>query len=143
MDSYNILDADLSAYTVLVADDIALSLNMVKKMLARYNFRVVTASDGQETLDAIEKYKPAMLLVDLMMPVLNGYEVIERVRSNPDYASMRIIVVSALNSNDSLVRALNMGADEFITKPIIMERLYDSVSKQFELILAMRADAER
>lgn len=142
MGSYNILDADLSAYTVLVADDIALNLLMIKKMLAKYNFKVVTAADGQEALDMIDEYKPALLLVDLMMPVLNGYEVIEKVRSNPDYASMRIVVLSALNTNDSIVKALNMGADEFITKPILMERLYNSVSKQFELILAMKADAE-
>ena len=142
MGSYNILDADLSAYTVLVADDIALNLLMIKKMLAKYNFKVVTAADGQEALGMIDEYKPALLLVDLMMPVLNGYEVIEKVRSNPDYASMRIVVLSALNTNDSIVKAFNMGADEFITKPILMERLYNSVSKQFELILAMKADAE-
>lgn len=141
MGSYNILDADLSSYTVLVADDIALNLLMVKKMLSRYNFKVVTASDGQEAMDMIAEYKPALLLVDLMMPVLNGFEVISKVRSNPDYTSMRIVVLSALNASESVIEALTLGADEFITKPITLQRLYDSVSKQFELILAMGADA--
>lgn len=141
MGSYNILDADLSSYTVLVADDIALNLLMVKKMLSRYNFKVVTASDGQEAMDMIAEHKPALLLVDLMMPVLNGFEVISKVRSNPDYTSMRIVVLSALNASESVIEALTLGADEFITKPITLQRLYDSVSKQFELILAMGADA--
>lgn len=142
MGLYNILDADLSAYTVLVADDIALHLTMVKTMLSRYNFKVVTASDGQEAIDKIAQYKPALLLVDLMMPVLNGYEVIRKVRRNPEYSSMRIVVLSALNANESIAEALTLGADEFITKPVIQQRLYDSVSKQFELILAMGADAK-
>lgn len=141
MGVYNILDADLSSYTVLVADDIELNLLMVKKMLAKYNFRVLTASDGQEAMDMIAEHKPALLLVDLMMPVLNGFEVISRVRSNPEYSSMRIVVLSALNASESIIEALTLGADEFIAKPITLKRLYDSVSKQFEMILAMGADA--
>ena len=60
MGSYNILDADLSAYTVLVADDMALNVLMVKKMLAKYNFKVVGAQNGQEALDMIAAYKPSL-----------------------------------------------------------------------------------
>lgn len=142
MGIYNILDEDLSEYTVLVADDIELNLVMVRKMLSRYNFNVVTAQDGREVLDKIAKYKPALLLLDLMMPVMNGFEVIGKVRSDDDYSQMRIVVLSALNASESVVEALTMGADEFITKPITMQKLYDSVSKQFELILAMGADAK-
>jgi DNA-binding response OmpR family regulator len=77
-----------------------------------------------------------------MMPVMNGFEVIGKVRSDDEYSQMRIVVLSALNASESVVEALTMGADEFITKPITMQKLYDSVSKQFELILAMGADAK-
>ena len=133
---YNILDADLSAYTVLLADDIELNLIMLKKMLSRYNFNVVTALNGQEALEKIAESRPVLLLLDLMMPVLNGFEVISKVRENPEYSSMRIVVVSALNTNDSIERALSLGANDFVAKPILMERLYDAVSRQFEAVLA-------
>ena len=136
MGVYNILDADLSAYTVLLADDIELNLVMLKKMLSRYNFNVVTALNGQETLEKIAESRPVLLLLDLMMPVLNGFEVISKVRENPEYSSMRIVVVSALNTNDSIERALSLGANDFVAKPILMERLYDAVSRQFEAVLA-------
>lgn len=137
MGVYNILDADLSAYTVLLADDIELNLVMLKKMLSRYNFNVVTALNGQEALEKIAESKPALLLLDLMMPVLNGYEVISKVRENPEYSSMRIVVISALNTNESVERSLSLGANDFIAKPILMERLYDAVSRQFEAVLAI------
>lgn len=136
MGVYNILDADLSAYTVLLADDIELNLIMLKKMLSRYNFNVVTALNGQEALEKIAESRPVLLLLDLMMPVLNGFEVISKVRENPEYSSMRIVVVSALNTNDSIERALSLGANDFVAKPILMERLYDAVSRQFEAVLA-------
>ena len=136
MGVYNILDADLSAYTVLLADDIELNLVMLKKMLSRYNFNVVTALNGQEALEKIAESRPVLLLLDLMMPVLNGFEVISKVRENPEYSSMRIVVVSALNTNDSIERALSLGANDFVAKPILMEHLYDAVSRQFEAVLA-------
>ena len=132
MGVYNILDADLSAYTVLLADDIELNLVMLKKMLSRYNFNVVTALNGQEALEKIAESRPVLLLLDLMMPVLNGFEVISKVRENPEYSSMRIVVVSALNTNDSIERALSLGANDFVAKPILMERLYDAVSRQLK-----------
>lgn len=141
MGVYNILDADLSAYTVLLADDIELNLVMLKKMLSRYNFNVVTALNGQEALEKIAESKPALLLLDLMMPVLNGYEVISKVRENPEYSSMRIVVISALNTNESVERSLSLGANDFIAKPILMERLYDAVSRQFEAVLAIGGGA--
>ena len=133
MGVYNILDADLSAYTVLLADDIELNLVMLKKMLSRYNFNVVTALNGQEALEKIAESRPVLLLLDLMMPVLNGFEVISKVRENPEYSSMRIVVVSALNTNDSIERALSLGANDFVAKPILMGRLYDAVSKNKRL----------
>ena len=141
MGVYNILDADLSAYTVLMADDIELNLVMLRKMLSKYNFNIVTALNGQEVLDRIAEYKPALVLLDLMMPVLNGYEVISKVRENPEYSSMRIVVMSAINTNESVERCLSLGANGFIGKPILMGSLYDTVSRQFEALLDMEKGA--
>lgn len=137
MGMYNILDADLSAYTVLLADDIELNLVMLKNMLSKYNFNIVTASNGQDALDKIDYYKPALIILDILMPVLNGFEVISRVRENPKCSSMRVVVMSALNTNEFIDRAVSLGANDFISKPIVMKNLYDVVSRQFEAVLAV------
>lgn len=134
---YNILDADLSAYTVLLADDIELNLVMLKNMLSKYNFNIVTASNGQDALDKIDYYRPALIILDILMPVLNGFEVISRVRENPKCSSMRVVVMSALNTNEFIDRAVSLGANDFISKPIVMKNLYDVVSRQFEAVLAV------
>lgn len=137
MGMYNILDADLSAYTVLLADDIELNLVMLKNMLSKYNFNIVTASNGQDALDKMDYYKPALIILDILMPVLNGFEVIGRVRENPKCSSMRVVVMSALNTNEFIDRAVSLGANDFISKPIVMKNLYDVVSRQFEAVLAV------
>lgn len=137
MGMYNILDADLSAYTVLLADDIELNLVMLKNMLSKYNFNIVTASNGQDALDKIDYYKPALIILDILMPVLNGFEVIGRVRENPKCSSMRVVVMSALNTNEFIDRAVSLGTNDFISKPIVMKNLYDVVSRQFEAVLAV------
>lgn len=142
MGMYNILDADLSAYTVLLADDIELNLVMLKSMLSKYNFKVVTALNGQGVLDKIREYKPVLVIMDLLMPVLDGYDVIGRIREKPECSDVRIVVMSALNTNDYIERALGLGANDFIAKPVSMGRLYDVVSKQFEAVLAKRGEAD-
>lgn len=141
MDAQQMMDRDLSAYKVLVVDDINLNLLLVRKMLGKYNFVTITAMNGQEALEKIESEKPVLVLLDLMMPVLDGYDVIRRVRADSAYKNLRIVVLSALNTNENVVKALNLGADEFLTKPITMEKLYESVNTQFEMILAMEADS--
>lgn len=141
MDAQQMMDRDLSAYKVLVVDDINLNLLLVRKMLGKYNFVTITAMNGQEALEKIESEKPVLVLLDLMMPVLDGYDVIRRVRADGAYKDLRIVVLSALNTNENVVKALNLGADEFLTKPITMEKLYESVNTQFEMILAMEADS--
>ncbi|MCQ2065103.1 MAG: response regulator [Bacteroidaceae bacterium] len=140
MGNRNMLDTDLSQYTVMVVDDIALNIMLVQKMLVRYNFKVVTASNGAEAMEMVRTEKPNLMLLDLMMPVMDGYEVIRRIKSDPQMSSVRIVVLSALNTNGNVVKALNMGADEFITKPITMDKLYASVNAQFEMIRAIEAD---
>lgn len=140
MGNRNMLDTDLSQYTVMVVDDIALNIMLVQKMLVRYNFKVVTASNGAEAMEMVRTEKPNLMLLDLMMPVMDGYEVIRRIKSDPQMSSVRIVVLSALNTNGNVVKALNMGADEFITKPITMDKLYASVNAQYEMIRAIEAD---
>lgn len=124
---------DFSSCRVLAVDDIPLNLLLVKKMLVRFNFQLETASGGQEALDSIARSKPDLILLDLMMPGIDGYEVIRRLKSNPDTANIRIIILTALTSGEDVSKGFNMGANDYIMKPIIMERLLTSVVTQLTM----------
>ena len=125
---------DYSKYNVLAVDDIPLNLLLVQKMLTRFNFRIRTASGGQQALDAVAAEKPDLILLDLMMPGIDGFEVIRRLRANPATADIRIVILSALNSNEDVVKGFNVGGDDFIMKPIIMEKLLTCVVTQIQLV---------
>lgn len=124
---------DFSSCRVLAVDDIPLNLLLVKKMLSRFNFSLETASGGQEALDSIARSKPDLVLLDLMMPGIDGFEVIRRLRSNPETADIRIVILTALTSGEDVSKGFNMGANDYIMKPIIMERLLTSVVTQLSM----------
>ena len=127
-------DHDYSKYNVLAVDDIPLNLILVQKMLMRFNFKMRTAANGQAALDAVVQQKPDLILLDLMMPGIDGFEVIRRLRENPETADIRIVILSALNSNEDVVKGYNMGADDFIMKPIIMEKLLTTDITQIQIV---------
>lgn len=131
-------DHDFSMYSVLAVDDIPLNLLLVQKMLARYNFKFRTAANGQQALDAVEKEKPNLILLDLMMPEIDGFEVLRRLRENPQTADIRVIILSALNSNEDVVKGFNLGANDYLVKPIIMEKLLSCVITQLQVVEAMK-----
>lgn len=131
-------DHDFSMYNVLAVDDIPLNLLLVQKMLARYNFKIRTAANGQQALDAVAEKKPDLILLDLMMPGIDGYEVIRRLRESPKTADVRIVILSALNSNEDVVKGFNLGANDYIVKPIIMEKLLSCVVTQLQMVEASK-----
>jgi len=129
-------DHDYSKYNVLAVDDIPLNLLLVQKMLSKFNFQFRTAANGQQALDAVAAQKPDLILLDLMMPGIDGFEVIRRLREDPKTADVQIVILSALNSNEDVVKGFNMGANDFIMKPIIMEKLLSCVVTQLQLVEA-------
>ena len=129
---------DFSQYNVLAVDDIPLNVLLVQKMLSRFNFKLRTASGGQEALDAVAQEKPDLILLDLMMPGIDGFEVIRRIRENPATEDIQIVILSALNSNEDVVKGFNAGANDFIMKPIIMEKLLSCVVNQLMIVEAQR-----
>lgn len=129
-------DHDYSKYNVLAVDDIPLNLLLVQKMLSRFNFKMRTAANGQLALDAVAAQKPDLILLDLMMPGIDGFEVIRRLRADPETADIQIVILSALNSNEDVVKGFNVGANDFIMKPIIMEKLLSCVVTQMQIVEA-------
>ena len=129
-----IQDMELSKYNVLAVDDIPLNLLLVQKMLSKFNFKIRTATNGREALEAVAQEKPSLILLDLMMPEIDGYEVLRRLRADAETEDIPIIILSALNSNEDIVKGFDLGANDFLTKPISMEKLLNVVATQFKLI---------
>ena len=120
---------DFSGFNILIVDDNPLNRLVVEKMLSQFNFSVRQAENGLECMKDFYYIKPHLILLDILMPVMDGFEVIEAVRENPAWKDVKIVVLSALNSNEDIVKAYNLGADDFITKPIVMDKLLNTIAK--------------
>lgn len=121
---------DASKTSVLIVDDIPINVTLIEKMLKPFHFVIEKANDGQTALDIVADNKPDLILLDLMMPGMNGYDVIKQLRAKEETQQLPIIVISALNSNEDVVKGYDLGANDFLTKPIIMNRLHTSVITQ-------------
>lgn len=101
---------------ILVAEDEELTLMAIEAKLKNEGFEVVCASDGREALKILEYYIPDILITDLLMPYVSGFELISIVKSNEN-RKIPIIVLSALGEENTVMEAFVLGADDFITKP--------------------------
>ena len=104
-------------YTLLVVDDDLDTLKLVGTTLEKQGFHIIAAKDGQEALDRVAETKPDLILLDVMMPKMDGYEVTRRLRANPDTAGIPIILFTAKAQVDDKVAGLDAGADDYLTKP--------------------------
>ena len=127
---------------VLAVDDTPENLRLIEALLVPQGYDVVTASSGRETLALLPKEKPDLLLVDIVMPEMNGYEVTRAVRAEPEWRHIPVIMITATGGAD-LVRSLEAGADDFVSKPFDQHELlarvksllrvksyYDTVQRQ-------------
>lgn len=118
---------DTSKIKILIVDDIPLNVLLIDKMLTKFKFCILKANSGADALRIIEEEKPNLVLLDLMMPGIDGYQVTQQVRTTITSKEMPIVILSALNSHDDINKAMALGADEFITKPVMMEKLHNCV----------------
>lgn len=123
----NINAAEVS---VLVVDDIALNILLIEKMLKKFGFEIRKANSGAQALEAIVERQPNLVLLDIMMPGMSGYEVLEKIRADKSMQELPVVMLSALSANDDVSKAISLGANDFITKPVVMERLYNTVASQ-------------
>lgn len=118
----------MNKHKVLIVDDVAVNRLMVNKMLGTFGMEVMEANNGLEALEALRHFEADVILLDLMMPVMDGFEMLRILRANPLTTHIPVIVLSALNTNDDIVAAYNAGANDFVTKPILFEKLVSSVN---------------
>ncbi|MBC8038518.1 MAG: PleD family two-component system response regulator [Rhizobiales bacterium] len=103
---------------VLVVDDILANVRLLEAKLAAEYFEVVTAMNGVDALESVQRTKPDIVLLDVMMPGIDGIEVCRRIKSNPQTQHIPVVMVTALDQPEDRVRGLEAGADDFLTKPV-------------------------
>lgn len=123
---------DNSQYTVLVVDDVPVNILLVKGMLAKQKFKVLSATSGQQALEVLTHEHPDCILLDRLMPNMNGFETTRAIRANPKTQDIPIILLSALNSDSDIKEGMDAGANEFVTKPFVQERLIASIQNQIK-----------
>ena len=109
--------------TILIADDEPNIVISLEYLLQRAGYRVVVARDGQEALDAIAAAAPDLVLLDVMLPRVSGFEVCQTVRENPALAPMRIVMLTAKGRDVERSKGLALGADAYVTKPFSTQDL--------------------
>lgn len=127
-----------SEYKILVVDDVMSNVLLLKVLLANEKFAITTASNGQQALNQVETEHPDLILLDVMMPGIDGFEVARRLKSSPATAEIPIIFLTALNGTTDIVKGFQVGANDFISKPFNKEELIIRVKHQISLVAAKR-----
>jgi adenylate cyclase len=103
---------------ILVVDDMPVNVKLLADLLTVKGYTVVTAASGAEALVKVEKEQPGLVLLDVMMPGMSGYDVCRKIRENPATAMLPVVMVTALDPAQERVKGIEAGADDFLTKPI-------------------------
>jgi CheY-like chemotaxis protein len=108
----------MSKAIVLIVDDEPFNIEVLEQALDGTDYQVVTASNGQEALEKIHSEQPDLILLDLMMPVMDGFQVLAKVKDDPMLRDTPIIIVSAEHDSKSVVKGIKQGAEDYLTKPV-------------------------
>jgi len=119
---------------VLVVDDNEMNRDMLSRRLERQGYRAIMAEDGQQALEMLPRHPVDLVLLDIMMPRMNGYDVLERAKKDPLLRHIPIIMISAVDDLDSVVKCVEMGADDYLFKPfnpiLLKARISASLEKK-------------
>ena len=132
------MEINPSEYKILIVDDVMSNVLLLKVLLTNEKFTIATASNGRQALEQVDKENPDLILLDVMMPDLSGFEVAQQLKANPATAEIPIIFLTALNSTADIVKGFQVGANDFISKPFNKEELIIRVTHQISLVAAKR-----
>jgi len=125
---------------ILIVDDEPSIVVPIQFLMEQQGYNVLVAENGEDALDIIYKYKPDLILLDIMLPRIDGYEVCEIVRLDPRYRDIKIIFITAKGREVEIAKGLALGADAYITKPFSNTEL---VSQVKELLANTHETAEK
>lgn len=125
-------------FKLLIVDDVQSNVLLLKALLGKEGYRIAVAMNGQEALVMTEKELPDLILLDVMMPGMDGFEVAEKLKAQECYRDIPIIFLTALDDTQSIVKGFKLGANDFISKPFRKEELMIRISHQLSLVAAKR-----
>lgn len=108
----------MSTPRILIADDNAANRELLEALLDKIDCEIAIAIDGQDTLSQVTSFHPDLILLDVMMPKLSGFEVCRTLKSNPATSKIMILMVTALSELGDIERAVDAGTDDFLSKPV-------------------------
>ncbi|MDO4629240.1 MAG: response regulator [Planctomycetia bacterium] len=123
----------MAANRILIADDNQTNVELLETFLLSVDCEIEMAYDGAETLEKVKSFQPDLILLDIMMPKLNGFEVCKTLKSNPETSQIMILMVTALNELGDIERAVEAGCDDFLSKPINKVELLKRVKNMLRL----------
>ena len=143
------------AARVLIVDDTPANVKLLEDLLGFHGYEIEAASDGETALAMIGDHMPDLVLLDVLMPGLSGYEVCRAIRANPDHAMLPVVMITAMQDREERVKGIEAGADDFLSKPINppellarvksilrIRRLYETVQRQKEQLAAWNRTLE-
>ena len=123
---------------ILIADDNPQGVELFEAYLGDGPYEVRSAADGEETLGLIQTWRPDLILLDIMMPKISGFEVCKRLRADPQCRDIAVLMITALDQQSDIDRAVEAGTDDFLTKPINKNELLLRVRSLLKSRLAKR-----
>lgn len=129
---------DFSVYKILIVDDIPSNIWLLKAMLEQSGFQICSAENSEEALERLKRGTIDLILLDVLMPGVNGFELAEQLKHHPDYREIPIIFLTALNEPGDVVKGFQLGANDFISKPFNKEELFVRIRHQLTLLEAKR-----
>jgi DNA-binding response OmpR family regulator len=125
-------------HNILIVEDEESLLKLESILLTAKGYRVIGANDGSEALEALWKEKPDLVLLDVMLPRLDGFEVCKNIKSNPETQSVPVVMLTSLKSQEDRAKALGAGADAYLTKPFKALQLVETIES-----LLVREEGEK
>jgi CheY-like chemotaxis protein len=117
---------------VLIVDDEPNIIVPLQFLMEKCGYQVLIAQSGEEALESVSKYRPDLILLDIMLPGIDGYEVCEILRLKPEWKDIKIIFLTAKGRDVDIAKGMVLGADEYITKPFSNKQIIDCVKKLLE-----------
>ncbi len=134
--------AQSSKIRILIADDNGPNVELLEAFLAEVDCEIAVAVDGRDTLDKVASFKPDLILLDVMMPKLSGFEVCRKIKQDASTKDIMVLMVTALNELGDIERAVESGTDDFISKPVNKLELLKRVENMCK-VLKLTDELER